>query len=431
MMIDAVHDRWATAAARPAAQAGALRREPRLDGRARARSAGCPTSRGWASPSVLWVGPPNASPLWSAHHRTPRPRHPGGRAALRQRAHRAVLAGHRRRGDRRRHRAAVGGHPGAVPAASRRTRSSGGRRICCSTGRTGSKEPPGRDRTASMRWYPIITFWQVAADMTNAVVGARRARPQLRRLRARRLGRRGPARRVDARGHRTHPRRAGEDRGRRRARILMRPSKSRAARGWRRRWSAGGLVGTAAPAAWHPMPHASLGAGAGRDHPRTARTAPARAVVGAAARRCAPARWSRSASPRRRRSPPVRDGDGRARPARVARDAGWCCASRSARCGRRRPRTAPRWAPSRREAFGPPAAGCCRPRRSGCRTSPTPAATGEPVRRHRAGHRCGGLGVRLAARAVGQPGRADAGAPGDQRGGRGRGDQPCSTTARN
>lgn len=30
------------------------------------------------------------------------------------------------------------------------------------------REPPGRDRTVSMRWYPIITFWQVAADMTNA-----------------------------------------------------------------------------------------------------------------------------------------------------------------------------------------------------------------------------------------------------------------------
>lgn len=29
-------------------------------------------------------------------------------------------------------------------------------------------EPPGDDRTASMRWYPIITFWQVTADMTNA-----------------------------------------------------------------------------------------------------------------------------------------------------------------------------------------------------------------------------------------------------------------------
>lgn len=29
-------------------------------------------------------------------------------------------------------------------------------------------EPPGWDRTASMRWYPIVTFWQVSADMTNA-----------------------------------------------------------------------------------------------------------------------------------------------------------------------------------------------------------------------------------------------------------------------
>ncbi|BBY56482.1 alpha/beta-hydrolase family protein [Mycobacterium koreense] len=28
-------------------------------------------------------------------------------------------------------------------------------------------EPPGADRTASMRWYPIVTFWQVAFDITN------------------------------------------------------------------------------------------------------------------------------------------------------------------------------------------------------------------------------------------------------------------------
>ncbi|WP_264064989.1 alpha/beta-hydrolase family protein, partial [Mycolicibacterium hippocampi] len=28
-------------------------------------------------------------------------------------------------------------------------------------------EPPGSDRTASMRWYPIVTFWQVAFDITN------------------------------------------------------------------------------------------------------------------------------------------------------------------------------------------------------------------------------------------------------------------------
>jgi uncharacterized membrane protein len=29
-------------------------------------------------------------------------------------------------------------------------------------------EPPGRDRSASMRWYPVVTFWQVSADLTNA-----------------------------------------------------------------------------------------------------------------------------------------------------------------------------------------------------------------------------------------------------------------------
>jgi uncharacterized membrane protein len=29
-------------------------------------------------------------------------------------------------------------------------------------------EPPGRDRTASMRWYPVVTFWQVSADLTEA-----------------------------------------------------------------------------------------------------------------------------------------------------------------------------------------------------------------------------------------------------------------------
>jgi uncharacterized membrane protein len=26
-------------------------------------------------------------------------------------------------------------------------------------------EPPGPDRTTSMRWYPVVTFWQVSADL--------------------------------------------------------------------------------------------------------------------------------------------------------------------------------------------------------------------------------------------------------------------------
>lgn len=30
------------------------------------------------------------------------------------------------------------------------------------------KETPGYDRTASMKWFPFVTFWQVSADLTNA-----------------------------------------------------------------------------------------------------------------------------------------------------------------------------------------------------------------------------------------------------------------------
>lgn len=29
-------------------------------------------------------------------------------------------------------------------------------------------EPPGQDRTAAMSWYPVVTFWQVSADLTDA-----------------------------------------------------------------------------------------------------------------------------------------------------------------------------------------------------------------------------------------------------------------------
>ena len=29
-------------------------------------------------------------------------------------------------------------------------------------------EPPGRDRTAAMDWFPVVTFWQVSADLTEA-----------------------------------------------------------------------------------------------------------------------------------------------------------------------------------------------------------------------------------------------------------------------
>ena len=34
------------------------------------------------------------------------------------------------------------------------------------------REPPGFDRSPSMRWYPIVTFWQVSADMAGNVTNA-------------------------------------------------------------------------------------------------------------------------------------------------------------------------------------------------------------------------------------------------------------------
>ncbi len=166
-MIDAIHERWAKLPPD---------RRPKLVlyGESLGSMAG-QGAFGWMPDiaemgfsSVLWVGPPNASPLWKAHHRAPRPGHSGGAAALRQRANGAVLPGDRRSRDRRR---------GAPPWEGTRVlflQHPSDPIVWWSPDLLFNRpdwltEPPGRDRTASMRWYPIVTFWQVAADMTNAV----------------------------------------------------------------------------------------------------------------------------------------------------------------------------------------------------------------------------------------------------------------------
>ncbi len=58
-------------------------------------------------------------------------------------------------------------------------------------------EPPGADRTASMRWYPIITLLAGERRHDELLGSARRPWPQLRQLGARRLGGRGATRRLD------------------------------------------------------------------------------------------------------------------------------------------------------------------------------------------------------------------------------------------
>nr|WP_313774680.1 alpha/beta-hydrolase family protein [Mycobacterium sp.] len=64
---------------------------------------------------------------------------------------------------------------------------------------------------------PIVTFWQLSADLANAAGSSDRARQ---------LGSRGTARRLDPRRHRANQGLTGEDRRRRRTRVLTLCEKS-------------------------------------------------------------------------------------------------------------------------------------------------------------------------------------------------------------
>jgi uncharacterized membrane protein len=118
--------------------------------------------------SVLWVGPPNASPLWKAItvRRDPgtpevQPRYDNGRTVRFSEATDVAEIAGDTSSPWQGTRVLFLQHP-SDPI------------VWWSPDLLFDrpdwlKEPPGRDRTATMRWYPIITFWQVAADMTNAV----------------------------------------------------------------------------------------------------------------------------------------------------------------------------------------------------------------------------------------------------------------------
>ncbi|CAN3130865.1 alpha/beta hydrolase [Mycobacterium sp. smrl_JER01] len=166
LMIDAVHDRWVKLPPE---------RRPRLVlfGESLGSMAGqgafdwLPDISRMGFSSVLWVGPPNASPLWRGItvRRDPgtpevEPRYDNGRTVRFSQ-----------------------GNDAAQIAADAAPPWDGTRVLFLQhasdpivwwsedllfTRPDWLSEPPGRDRTASMRWYPIITFWQVAADMTNA-----------------------------------------------------------------------------------------------------------------------------------------------------------------------------------------------------------------------------------------------------------------------
>ncbi|AFM19190.1 putative membrane protein [Mycolicibacterium chubuense NBB4] len=166
MLIDAVHDRWIQ-------QPPQWRPRLMLYGESLGSMAGqgafdwLPDISRMGFSSVLWVGPPNASRLWRGltARRDPgtpevEPRYDNGRTVRFSQAYDAAEIA----------------HDTAPPWEGTRVlylQHSSDPIVWWSqdllfTRPDWLSEPPGRDRTASMRWYPIVTFWQVAADLTNA-----------------------------------------------------------------------------------------------------------------------------------------------------------------------------------------------------------------------------------------------------------------------
>jgi len=121
--------------------------------------------------SVLWVGPPNASGLWKALtvRRDPgtpevQPRYDNGRTV------RFVQA------SGPEEIAAVAGPAWDRPRVLFMQHASDPV-VWWSTDLLFRRpdwlsEPPGFDRSPSMRWYPIITFWQVSADMAGNITNS-------------------------------------------------------------------------------------------------------------------------------------------------------------------------------------------------------------------------------------------------------------------
>ena len=170
-LIDAVQGRWA---AQP------LQHRPKLAlyGESLGSMAGqgafdfLPDIERMGFSSVLWVGPPNASPLWHALtvRRDPgtpeiRPRYDGGRTVR-------FSLGDDLGDGLGNDVAGIAAPPWPRPRVLFVQHASDPI-VWWSPDLLFDRpdwlvEPPGSDRTPLMRWYPIITFWQVGADMTNA-----------------------------------------------------------------------------------------------------------------------------------------------------------------------------------------------------------------------------------------------------------------------
>jgi len=166
MLIDTVHDRWQQLP--PDHRPKLLLYGESLGSMAGQAAFGwLPDIHQMGFDAVLWVGPPQASPLWHALivRRDPgspevQPRYDNGRTVRFSEANTPAdvsgLAGPPWVGTR----VLFLQHP-SDPVVWWTPDLVSGRPEWLT-------EPRGQDRTALMRWYPVVTFWQVSADLTNA-----------------------------------------------------------------------------------------------------------------------------------------------------------------------------------------------------------------------------------------------------------------------
>jgi uncharacterized membrane protein len=166
MLIDTVHDRWQQLP--PGHRPKLVLYGESLGSMAGQAAFGwLPDIRRTGFDAVLWVGPPQASPLWHALivRRDPgtmevQPRYDNGRTVRFSEANSPAdisgLAG-----------------PPWVGTRVLFLQHSSDPVVWWTPDLLFGKpewliEPRGQDRTALMRWYPVVTFWQVSADLTNA-----------------------------------------------------------------------------------------------------------------------------------------------------------------------------------------------------------------------------------------------------------------------
>ena len=112
---------------------------------------------------ALFVGAPNATEL-SARSPTAGPGQPGAPARSRRRADGALR---QHRGDLRDPDGCAARPPGGVPPA----RLGPGRLVVTGAGLEQPdwlREPHGRGVVPAMHWFPVVTFWQVTADLAVA-----------------------------------------------------------------------------------------------------------------------------------------------------------------------------------------------------------------------------------------------------------------------